>query len=290
MAEVEPALQRWWIQPPLPDETLRSVVNRAAELYECPPTRLWECLNWDDPQPFGEVESPSVETLRRMAAAIGMRAPDLSAHRLPHAPWLLAPLADEVYCPMCWDEDQRRGDPLWTRRSWRRVLCTRCPTHDCALHLRPEHRAKWSAPRALDLPALAEHEQRILELIGAFGETLERSLYAGEPWPEDLRGSPHIARQMLLKVSFNMNTVRDLPLTKCVQTSGNMARYIHGPLHNQEPIKVLRWDAYRKIADPAIRRASLWITAWELMRERPDDLSPGWSRLPSHVEDMIWRK
>nr|WP_232116149.1 hypothetical protein [Luteimonas sp. XNQY3] len=136
---------------------------------------------------------------------------------------------------------------------------------------------------------MTENEQRILELIASFGETLERSLYGGEPWPENLTGNPQIARGLLIAVSFNMNRIRDLPLTKCVQTSGNLARYIHGPLHRQEPTKKLRWDAYRKIADPAIRRASLWITAWELMRERPYDLSPGWSKLPPHVEHMIRR-
>lgn len=273
----------------MPDETLRSVVNRAAALYECPPGRLWECLNWDDPQPYLEVESPSLHALRRMAAAIGMPAPGLSAHRLPDAPWFLASLAEEVYCPMCWIEDQRRGDPLWIRRGWKRVLRTRCPAHRLPLVLSPEHWATWPRSRLLQLPDLAEHEQLILEMIASFGEILERSLYDGAPWPENLTGNPQIARQMLVAVSFNTNRIRDLPLTKCVRTSGNLARYIHGPLHHQEPVKKLRWDAYREIADPAIRRAGLWITAWELMRERPDELSPGWSKLPPHVESMIRR-
>src|SRR5690606_7874054 len=116
MLEAEPARQRWWIRPPMPDETLRSVINRAAALYECPPKRLWECLNWDDPQPYGEIDSPALRVLRRMAIAMGLPPSDLSAQRLPDAPWLLAPQADEVYCPLCWTDDRRRGDPLWFRR------------------------------------------------------------------------------------------------------------------------------------------------------------------------------
>ena len=36
----------------------------------------------------------------------------------------------------------------------------------------------------------------------------------------------------------------------------------------RQVLEGIGYDAYRKIADPAIRRASLWITAWELMRER----------------------
>ena len=289
MSEVKPSCQRWWIQPPMHDETLGSLVNRAAALYEFPPKRLWECLNENDPRPCGEVESPSFAALSRMAAAIGMPASDLLAHRLPDAPWLLAPLAEGVYCPACWIEDQRRGDPLWIRRGWRRILRTMCLAHDSPLRLTPE---SWAArSRALDLclPDFTQHEQRILDLIASFGEALDRSLYGGEPWPRHLNGNPHIARQLLLAVSFNMNKIRDMSLNKCVQTSGNLARYIHGPLHLQEPVKKLRWDVYREIADPAIRRASLWVTAWELMRERPDDLSPGWSRLPPHIEDMIRR-
>ena len=60
--------------------------------------------------------------------------------------------------------------------------------------------------------------------------------------------------------------------------------YVHGPSHRQEPVKKLRWDGYREIADPAIRRAGLWIAAWELMRERSDELSPGLGRLPPEIE------
>lgn len=284
MLEAEPARQRWWIRPPMPDETLRSIIKRAAALYECPPKRLWECLNWDDPQPYGGIDSPALRVLRRMAIAMGLPPSDLSAQRLPDAPWLLAPQADEVYCPLCWTDDRRRGDPLWFRRGWRRVLRTRCAVHGFPLLLCPEQWTSWPQVREFQLPDLTAHEQRILELIASFGESLERSLYEGAPWPANLAGNPHAARQLLIAVSFNMNKVRDIPLTKCIQTSGNLAMYVHGPSHRQEPVKKLRWDGYREIADPAIRRAGLWIAAWELMRERSDELSPGLGRLPPEIE------
>ena len=273
----------------MPDETLRSVVSRAAALYECPPKRLWECLNWDDPQLFGDIDSPPLHVLCRMATAMGLPVSELSAQRLPDAPWLLAPQADEVYCPLCWRDDQRRGDPLWIRRGWRRVLRTRCAVHQFPLLLCPEQWANRPQTRGIRLPDLTDHEQRILELIASFGERLELSLYEGAPWPASLAGNPRVARQLLIAVSFNMNKVRDVPLTKCVQTSHSLATYVHGPLHHQDPVRKLRWDAYREIADPAIRRASLWVTAWELMRERPDELSPGLGKLPPVVERTVLR-
>lgn len=286
MLQVEPAHQRWWIQPPMPDETLRSVVNRAAALYECPSTRLWEYLNWGDPQPYEVIDSPSLHVLRRMASAIGVHPSELSARRLPNAPWVLAPEADEVYCPLCWADDRDRGEPLWFRRDWRRVLRTRCRVHGFPLLLCPEQRTSWSHVRELQLPDLPTCEQQILELIASFGESLERSLYEGAPWPSNLHGNPHAARQLLIAASFNMNEVRDIPLTKCIQPSDNLAMYVRGPSHLQEPVKKLRWEKYRKIADPSIRRAGLWIAAWALMRERPDELSPGLGRLPPEMERL----
>ena len=162
--------------------------------------------------------------------------------------------------------------PCSIRRGWNRVLRTTCPDHGCPLRLAPEQWATSSLSHPFQPPAFTQQEQQILDLIEAFGEALERSLYFGDPWPSEWRGNPQTARQLLLAVSFNVNEVRDFPLTKYVQVSGNLKGFIRGPLHQQEPYKKLRWDAFRGVADPALRRAGLWATAWALMPERPVDL------------------
>lgn len=151
----------------------------------------------------------------------------------------------------------------------------------------PEQWATSSLSHPFQPPAFTQQEQQILDLIESFGEALERSLYFGDPWPSSWRGNPQIARQLLLAVSFNVNEVRDFPLTKYIQVSGNLTGFIRSPLHQQEPIKKLRWGAFRDVSDPALRRAGLWATAWALMPERPVHLSPGWFKLPAHIEVRI---
>lgn len=279
--------QRWWIRPPMPDESLRSVLSRAAALYECSPEKIWERLNSDDKKPSGDIESPSCSALRRMATAIGIPSSHLLVHRQPDAPWLLAPHSRNVYCPMCWNEDRAKRAPFFIRRGWNGVFRTTCPNHGCPLRLAP---AQWAASLltpSFQPPVFTQQEQQVLSLIESFGDALERSLYSGDPWPSRWRGSPQIARQLLLAVSFNVNEARDFPLTKCIHVSGNLTGFIRGPLHQQDPVKKLRWDLFRGLADPALRRAGLWATAWALMPERPNHLSPGWFKLPTHIEAYI---
>lgn len=279
--------QRWWIRPPMPDESLRSVLSRAAALYERHPQHIWDSLNEDDPEPAGDVESPSCAALNRMATAIGTAPSTLFAHRLPDAPWLLATKARTIYCPICWSQYLARGEPCAIRRNWCRLLHTRCPDHCCPLRLAPEQWATRTRPPVLELPNFTGLERRILDLIESFGAILEDSLYHGAAWPSYLKGDPQTARLLLLAVSFNLNQVRDCPLTKCVYTTGNLENFVRGPLQRQEPVTELRWKSFREIADPAIRRAGLWATGWELMRERPRELSPGWSKLPQHIEAKV---
>ncbi len=279
--------QRWWIRPPMRDESLRSVLNRAAAFYECTSFQVWASLNSDDPRPVGDVESPSGAALHRMAAAIGMPASDLLAHRLPDAPWLLEPHARNIYCPMCWDEDSVRGEPCSIRRAWTWLLRTTCPQHGCPLRIAPEQWARFTRFHSLPAPQFSEQERRILHLIESFGQALEQSLYFGRPWPDDWRGNPQVARQLLLAVSFNVRKIRDFPLINYVQVSSNLTSLIRGPLHQYEPVRKLRWDSYREIADPALRRASLWATAWTLLPNLSTDLSPGWTKLPGHVQARI---
>ncbi|WP_425491203.1 TniQ family protein [Luteimonas fraxinea] len=279
----EATAHRWWIQPPMPDESLRSVLSRVAALYECSPKQLWESLNQDDRRSPGDVDSPSCFGLRRMAAAIGMPAAELLPHRQPDAAWLLAPHARNVFCPTCWNEARARGEPFSIRRDWNRVLRTRCRNHGSLLQLAPANWATWSPSQPFQSPAYTLQEQQILELIGSFEEALEQSLYFGSPWPGNLRGNPQIARQLLLAVSFNLNELRDFPLTSQIQVRGNLIGFIRGPLHQQDPVKKLRWDAFRDLSDPAIRRAGLWVAGWTLTPECPGELSPGILDLLGHV-------
>lgn len=280
-----PTGQRWWISPPRPDESLRSLVLRVAALYECSASTIWECLNKDEACPSGDMDLPSCIALRRMGAAIGIRPSTLLAHRQADAQWLLAPSARNIYCPSCWSEDQQRGFPYSIRRSWNWVLRTTCPEHGEPLRLAPDDWNISSTFVVRSIPSLTNREEGVLDLIERFGESLEQSLYFGAAWPAAWGIGAHSARQLLLEMSFNVNTVRDYPQTKFVRASGNLQELIRGPKHQEEPAaKPLTWDRYRHITDPAIRRAGLWSAAWALVPDLPEELSPGWATLPSHIE------
>lgn len=269
-------MPRWWVPPPAPDESLRSLLNRAAALYECPPAVLWDSLHDGDSRPSGDVDAPSCAALLRMAKAMGMRAAQLHSHRLADVPWLLAPRARRSYCPHCWNLDLQHDRPYTLRRGWSRVLRTRCPIHGLPLSLAEEAWASRSGRFRYPIVQFSPHEQGILDLIDEFGTALEKSLYFEAPWPKGWRSTPHRARALLISVTFNMNSVRDFPAIRNIEPGGNLSSLIHGPRHLQEPVSKLTWDAFRCVANPAFRRAALWATAWTLVPALPSEYSPGW--------------
>ena len=75
-----PAGMRWWIPPPAADETLRSVLERAAALYHWEPQMLWRALNGDNLESSGSIDQPSCHALVRLGQALGMPALGLRQH------------------------------------------------------------------------------------------------------------------------------------------------------------------------------------------------------------------
>ena len=76
---------RWWVSPPVPDESLRSLLGRVADLYESEPGELWSRLNAGDPQAAGEIDDPSCAALLRMGQALGVPGGDGQPGRLLEA-------------------------------------------------------------------------------------------------------------------------------------------------------------------------------------------------------------
>ena len=267
---------RWWVSPPRPDESLRSLVDRAAALYECSSGMLWDSLHQGDSRSCGDVDDPSCPALLRLANAVGLPAARLHVHRLPDAPWVMAPGARRSYCPECWNLDLAQERPYAIRRDWCRVLKTRCSTHGLPLSFAREAWASGKGRFKFPALRLSPEEQGILDLIEAFGIALEQSLFFGVPWPKGWRWTPHAARSLLISVSFNVNSVRDLPAIRNVAPEGNLSGLIYGPRQFQEPASKLAWDSFRSLANPAHRRAALWAVAWTFIPNLSLAYSPGW--------------
>lgn len=271
---------RWWIPPPGSDESLRSVLSRAAALYECMPGQLWASLNQDDAQPCGDIDSPSCPALLRIAQALGARAVELLPHRLADEPWRLLPDVRQCFCPACWNEDLRAGRPRTLRRAWSHVLRIRCQTHGLPLCLAQGTWATSTSPYNYQIPKFTPEEQGVLDLIESFGTALEQSLFFGSPWPEGWRGTPQAVRSLLGALSFNQDSRRNFPPIRNVEASGGLSSVICYPRHMQEPLKGSPWEAFRAIANPGIRRAALWVAAWNVVPDLPAASSPGWVKLP----------
>lgn len=266
----------WWIPAPGEDELLRSVLGRAAALFECSPHKLWASLNEEDNRPSKDIDSPSPAALLRLAHALGIPAMALAAHRLPEALWRLVPEARRCYCPACWNENLRAGRPRTLRRAWTHVLRTKCAMHGHPLILAPDTWATTTSRYEHPIASFSQDEQNVMDLIESFGTALEGSLYFGAPWPKDWHGTPQIARSLLGAVSFNLGTERDFPPIRNVDAHGALAAFICSTRHLQEPFRGDTWAAFRAIVNPGVRRAALWAVAWVLVPDLPSSLSPGW--------------
>ena len=269
-----PAGMRWWIPPPAADETLRSVLERAAALYHWEPQMLWRALNGDNLESSGSIDQPSCHALVRLGQALGMPALGLRQHCVPDVPWRLDPMARHAVCPICWDDAVMGDNEQAELRSWTHVLRTRCPIHEAPLCLPvSRHHAGTDATK---LAALAAEDLEVLSLIERFGTVLEQSLFFGAPWPSDWRGGAWAARQLLVKVSSYDGEGSGHALIANVAPSEALTPFIHGGRHLSVGGGRQDWERFRRISDPAIRRAALWAVAWMRIPGLPQRLSPGW--------------
>jgi hypothetical protein len=268
---------RWWIAPPRPDESLRSVVARAADLYRLDVPRLWRALQGSG-QAIGDLDDPPARQLCLMAQAMAVPAARLHAHRLPDAPWLLAPEARLASCPRCDEEARVAGKAPIYRRSWARVLSTSCGEH--AVPLRRSVSVLSPGDRGFKLP-LPESEDALalLGMIERFGITLDGCLYFGKPWPSEWKGTPALARAGLLRACCNLDSQAQWVPIDDVQPLATLLLDIHGSRHRCSPTHHgVGWEGFRRIATPALRRAALWLVAWECIPNLPSEFWPGTSR------------
>jgi hypothetical protein len=259
---------RWWVAPPGSDESLGSVVARAAAFFECEPKWLW--ANLLGGRADIDMDDPPAGVLVRLAGAIGIAARNLQGHRLADAPWLLARDARTAYCPLCWAE--QGGEAPAMRRAWHGCLQTICSLHGAPL-------MAWRTrkrPPEWNPDALNQTDRDILELIDHFSTRLEACLFRGEPWPSDWKGNALAARTMLLRVSFNYEAHPQHPPASDVVATTALRPFIHGPIHALKSKKRLRWEDFREIADPSVRRAALWLVAWRTIPDLDERFRPGW--------------
>lgn len=127
------------IDPPYPDETFSSVVNRAACLYGISPneviSRLFKDrgMKWERILDADEWDNPIFTVKRAVMGAFsqpGVSGP--ATIRRDHEDHLL-PQERCCYCVLCFRDDVREGRTPYFRSAWSRVTRTYCDVHRCPL-------------------------------------------------------------------------------------------------------------------------------------------------------------
>lgn len=265
---------RWFIEPPMADETLESVLERAYQAYHgISLAREGWLVDFCRPGlPAGAWDS---RAMVRVAHALGVSARRLRATAVPDGPAFLAPTHRRAFCRACWVHDDRVGRPRHFRRAWAGALTLRCFDHDEPLRVAPALRGPLAdVPVSLDPPVLGHRERDIIDMVDAFAQTLDRCLHQGAPWPSDWRLDALRARNALGRCVSNL-------LLNPAHAPFQWAWLGEGSgLVGETPMRTLTttrgsvWDSFRHIDAPAARRAALWLVAWIVLPDAPDALRP----------------
>ncbi|MBW8368500.1 MAG: TniQ family protein [Arenimonas sp.] len=276
---------RLWIPLPSPDESIASILWRAACFLEIDPNVLWGHIVSDVPGDPGTMDAPSSNALRRIANGIGMTPSRLAAHRIPVGETLLEPNARTAACPLCWQEDDVNGRPRTYRRAWAYACRTFCR----------QHRVPLVAPRRpghLDLSANthdyarlsgAEHET-IVQMID-FEDRIAAVLDGAEQWPIEWAGSASGFKVALAQLVSENAATGGRPLVCNIYVSRALEPYIHGPKHYGSLRNSERWLAFLRERNPAVRRAALWLATVYVSPERATDHASG---LPARLLQKIF--
>jgi hypothetical protein len=274
----------WLIPTPGADETLRSVLQRAGDLYARSPEHLWRELHAEHTDAPSEIDHPSWADLDRLAHVLAVSRTRLARLRLPDGEGQLATGRRHAYCPACWRDDDAAGRPRHFRRAWAGVFTLRCGRHQTPLFL--WHAApRQHAPRRGDDISLAE---MVWKATAASPEALA-SLQALEDvarvmdacrddptrWPAHWLGNAAQARALLIEVMTIDERTGGLPIASA-QANARLQTLIHSGPVAAEAGATTGWERLRQTRDPAVRRMALWLVgSW---------LVPTW---PAHFRSPL---
>jgi hypothetical protein len=259
---------RWWVEALGPDETFRSLAERADRFHgEPPPDTPYA---WQGSSSYGNCDAPNAYELLRLARMLNVPAAALFKHRLQDGPHLIYPTERRAYCPQCIREDQMAGRPRAFRREWARFFVLSCSSHGITLH--------WAEPRLsalkdmdveMQLHPEEPWQQELVSLIDQFALTLESCLWSRAPWPTNWYGTPGSTRAYLARHLCNLIGERAKLPINYLWTDTLTFPFVAVPKRSMLPLDEPAWESVRRIGRPAWRRAALWLTAWKVIPGLP---------------------
>ncbi|TBR39400.1 MULTISPECIES: TniQ family protein [Dyella] len=261
--------ERWWIHGPADDETLHSITERAWRCYGAEGhtlrRRVWPRATSLPGEDVG-LDGISAREVCVLARAIGVEPRELYRHRLQDHPLVLQENQRRAYCPSCWHEDAKAGHPPSFRRAWMGVFTLDCPVHRRPLHWAPLGVELHSPPtsRMPVWPRTAEGRD-LLRTITGFARTLHDCLEGKATWPTAWRGSPDMARALLMRVVVNLGRIPEHPPFASIGFPAELFPFVGVPARRVAPLQMSPWEHVRALGPPAWRRAAFWMVARYVM-------------------------
>jgi hypothetical protein len=274
----EDRASRWRISAPCADESLRSVLNRAADLYAQPPATLWAQLLDEEGVPPCAIDAPSAEALAALARALEVRPARVARLGLPGSKWCLANGPRQPYCPRCWRADDAAGRPRHFRRAWARALALRCDVHATPLvawhathhQFSPRTGDDISLPELLiDVIDTQPSVREALALIHDFVDRFAACLEGEAAWPCAWNGSRDDAIETVVHVITPDGPAESSWLSQ-TYTHPALRPFIHPGPHHPEAGSSEGWERLQRTGDPATRRMVLWLVGSWVVPTWPD--------------------
>ena len=261
--------ERWWVHGPTHDETLHSITERACQCYGSEGhtlrRRVWRRATHLPGEDIG-LDGVGARDVCILARAIGIAPRDLYRHRMADHPMLLQEDQRRAYCPSCWREDAKAGHPPSFRRAWMGVFTLECPSHRQPLHWAPSGvpPADPFSNRMLTWPPTAEARD-LVRTVARFANVMRSALEGKVTWPYGWRGSPSMARAMLMRAVVNLGRLPEHAPFASIGFPPELSPFVGVPTRRDEPLQISPWEQVRALGPPAWRRAAFWMTARYVM-------------------------
>ncbi len=284
----------FYVEQPREDESISSLVDRIGALHRIDRDAVAMALlarsAGSGPHPWlVDWDNPPLELLRLLEQSIGLSPGALESHRIHDGPTWLVSAYRQSYCPACFRADIAAGSFPYFRRQWAKVYTTMCSVHVAPLCLWA--RGVWSwAGRELPFDWAAATDRSVLVAgvkPGWPGTGLAKALIYCEAdlaREIELHGDisavtdPRLREigQVILRVALVLRTggaegYRAKPsaglllatVAGWALTSKGAETQIAGPAHGAP------WVRFRRVMNPAERRAAIFVTGVTLRWDLP---------------------
>lgn len=271
------------IGPPASDETISSVLDRAANFWGIDRPSLLAAVGASS---CGEDDdAPSPITLGAIAEMTGFPPASLAPLTVPDSAQQLQTGHRGGYCPRCWADDVAQQREPYFRRSWASCAALACDLHGNLLYawevdnggLRRPPPVMRYPDEGIWLSDLAHAASAInaclLKPLLAFARHANAALNDAAAWPIEWRGTPETGRALIRLLTNNPAPYSEHLAMDRLVPEGPDARWFSGHRRASKggvvdsPVTPLH-----QMADPAIRRTLWWLLARTVAKD--------WAPLP----------